>query len=215
MIPPVMLGAYLGYSPTGDVKDIKGQGVLSGAGLTNITEEKIDANILKEQIDTDHQQKQRGTGLYRPKFIIPSKEIFSQTQQQKYNDDVLFSLFDMVTEQGGLGGDSNPLVRSNNMNEDIRYKGAGITLDNRLLFNKDITQKIGNKQLDKMFLGNKLPPVKFVYQDPEDSFKFEANQFFVNNENTAVQMLSPYDDMTRTDQFWQTFPKSMLYSQVP
>jgi len=214
-IPPTLLGAYLGFSPTGDIKDISGKGVLSGAGLTNITEEKIDANILKEQIDTDHQQTEKGTGLFRPKFIIPSKEIFSQTQQQKYNDDVLFSLFDMVTEEGGLGGNSNPLVRSNNMNDDIRYKGAGITLDNRLLFNKDITQKTGNKELDKMFLGNKLPPVKFVYQDPEDSFKYEANQFFVNNENTAIQMLSPYDDMTRTDQFWQTFPKSMLYSQVP
>ena len=168
----------------------------------------------RDQLDKSDQHS-NGTGKFRPKFIIPSVDIFQTSQQEKYIDDVEFSLFDFVPDEGGNGGMENPLVRSNNVNQSIRFQGAGVMLDNRLLYNKDITDKLSDSELEVLYLGHKLPALTFVDQNPADTFRYQAQQFYVNNENVSIEMFSPYSEYSNTDTYWTSFPKNVLYSKVP
>lgn len=201
---------------------------VTGAGLkqafkqdtatTNaIEEEKIDVEVLQKQVDTTQQKDEQKTGKLRPRFIIPSVDVLDVSQQEKYIDDVEFSLFDYVPEnsEGGNGGLDNMLVRDNAINESVRFQGAGVTLDSRLLYNKDITSKMSDSELEVLFLGHKLPALQFVDQNPELVFDQQATQFDVNNQLTDVEMFSPYSNFSNTDVYWNSFNKNVLYSKVP
>ena len=201
---------------------------VTGAGLTQafkqdtattnaIEEEKIDVEVLQKQVDTTQQKDEQKTGKLRPRFIIPSVDVLDVSQQEKYIDDVEFSLFDYVPEnsEGGNGGLDNMLVRDNAINESVRFQGAGVTLDSRLLYNKDITSKMSDSELEVLFLGHKLPALQFVDQNPELVFDQQATQFDVNNQLTDVEMFSPYSNFSNTDAYWNSFNKNVLYSKVP
>ena len=155
---------------------------------------------------------------FRPTFIIPSSDILQSSKQEVYADQVEFALFDMVTEEGGLGGMSNDLYKSNAVNDSIRYQKAGVTLQNSVLYNQNLHNP-STQEVKGMFLG--LPPIQFVNERKADATYFEdwdryqAKHYYVNGENTAIEFLSPYRDFSNTEVYWNTFPKNVLYSEVP
>jgi hypothetical protein len=170
-----------------------------------------------QSINKKEQKDEQKVGKLRPRFIIPSVDVLDVSQQEKYIDDVEFSLFDYVPEnsEGGNGGLDNMLVRDNAINESVRFQGAGVTLDSRLLYNKDITSKMSDSELEVLFLGHRLPVLQFVDQNPELVFDQQATQFDVNNELTDIEMFSPYSNFSNTDVYWNSFNKNVLYSKVP
>ena len=211
------LEAFITSGVTG-ITGIGVKGLKQDTATTNgIEEEKIDVEVIQQQVDTVQQKDKQTVGKLRPRFIIPSVDVLDVSQQEKYIDDVEFSLFDYVPEnsEGGNGGLDNLLVRDNAINESVRFQGAGITLNSRLLYNKDITSKMSDSELEVLFLGHKLPVLQFVDQNPELVFDQQATQFDVNNQLTDVEMFSPYSNFSNTDVYWNSFHKNVLYSKVP
>ena len=67
---------------------------------------------------------------------------------------------------------------------------------------------------------NRLPKMKFLYSDEfnEQEFnlsEFEVDQYDVNNERTAIQILSPYAEFTNNQLIDQFIDTSILYGVVP
>ena len=218
---PALIGAYLGYTPSGKVQDVVGDGILSGAGLT---ERKIliDERELKNVQAVEGQEMGKNE-QWQPKIITPNASLALDTsQQEKYASDLQSSLFDYVlpTSEGANGTvKTNKLKAMQEFNDDVRYYKSGIFIP-RHMFNNYYTQdSLTSDVLERLTLGEKplikLPDMKFIPQDNETTFDTVAQLQFVNKENTAIGMKDPYRFGSNVDNFWMINPDSLLYTVNP
>jgi hypothetical protein len=174
---------------------------------------------------------QRGAGILKPKFIMPSVNILNRSDQEGYVDDLEFAMFDFVQDEGGNDPNGkNPLVKDQNITHALRYGGGGITVNSMFgedlasypaIFPKDKPDKLANSRIQEFFFGeNRLPEMKFLYSNEFEAqefnqSEFEVNEYDVNNERTAISALSPYADFTNNQLLDQFIDSSILYGVVP
>jgi hypothetical protein len=181
---------------------------------TSVIDETIAQLDQKEQLD----KKKRANMQWQPKTIVPSTSIFDESRHERFIDAVEFAQFNYVPEgsEGGYGTPmTNPLKRSDMLSEEIRYTNAGVTIPtdfyNRLLEASNLSEA----ELEKLFIGEKIPEMRFIAQDNDDTFDNVNTRFYVNNENTAVGVDDPYRFYSNVDNYWQTEPDSMLFTVNP
>ena len=180
------------------------------------------AENIKEGKDKDDVR--RGAGILKPKFIVPSVNIFNKTEQEQYVDDIEFAMFDFVQDDSG-GNDptgTNPILRDQTLSQGLRYQRAGVTINS--LYGKNLPDNPKNMtqaMMDELFLGEPLlPTMKFLFSEEFNTqefnlSEFEVNNYDVNNELTAVEMLSPYANFTNNQLLDQFIDTSILYGVVP
>ena len=168
-------------------------------------------------------QLQRGVGILKPKFIIPSVNLLSRSEQESYVDDLEFAMFDFVQDEGGNDPNgTNPLTRDQTITNNLRYQNSGVTINSFFGENlPDNPYDFKQERVKELFEGeNRLPRMKFLYSDEFNAqefnlSEFEVDQFDVNNERTAVQMVSPYAEFTNNQLLDQFIDTSILYGVVP
>ena len=220
MLPAAAVGAYLGYTPSGQPDDVIGKGIVSGAG---ITEKKIQVDP-KVLADTQAQldQEPSNNKQWIPKAIQPSTAILDQSQQEKYADDLEFVAFNYIppTSEGAQGTiNTNPLKRQQYMGDEIRYTNAGVFIPYDTWSQINNTNDISEQRIREMALGQKplvpLPDLKFIAQDNETTFENMAEYHYVNNENTAIEYQSPYSDFSDVRNYWAINEQSELFTINP
>lgn len=166
----------------------------------------------------------RGAGILKPKFIVPSVNIFAKTEQEQFVDDMEFAMFDFVQDDSG-GNDpdgNNPILRDQTLSKGLRYQRSGVTVNS--LYGRDIPndpKNISKELMNQLFLGEPvLPQMKFLFSEefnPQEFnlSEFEVNNYDVNNELTAIEMLSPYANFTNNQLLDQFIDTSILYGIVP
>ena len=166
----------------------------------------------------------RGAGILKPKFIVPSVNIFAKTEQESFVDDMEFAMFDFVQDDSG-GNDpdgNNPILRDQTLSKGLRYQRSGVTVNS--LYGRDIPnnpKNISKELMNQLFLGEPvLPQMKFLFSEefnPQEFnlSEFEVNNYDVNNELTAIEMLSPYANFTNNQLLDQFIDTSILYGVVP
>ena len=216
VLPPSLLGLYMGYTPSGKVEDVVGRGVTSGAG---ITEQKITVtpDVLaqtKAQLDQDPSKNK----IWQPKAITPTADILDVPRQEKYADDVEFIAFNYIppTSEGAEGTvDTNPLKYQQLLESKIRYTDAGVYVP-YVTWNKiNDANNITDKRLRTMALGPKLPEMKFQTFDNNTTFENIAKWQYVNGENTAVEFKSEYADFSNVENSWWTNENNVLFTINP
>jgi hypothetical protein len=211
IVPPSIVGAYLGYNPTNS--EPIGTGIVTGGG---ITERKLIATPgVIEQTQVQENQQKSGNKIWQPKSISPTTDILNESKQERYADDVEFIAFNYIapTSEGGYGTvDTNPLKRSQATADALRYTDAGVYVPYLLWNQINNTNEMKPKQLEKLALGVELPPMEFIAQDNEETFEEVARLQFPNNELMAIEFLSPYADFSNVENFWMTNPDNMLFT---
>ena len=166
---------------------------------------------------------ERGAGKLKPKFIVPSANIFSKTEQEQYVDDMEFAMFDFVQDEGGNDPyGTNPILRDQHMTENLRYQRSGVNVYSLYGANlPDNPKNMPMKKMQEMFLGeNRLPEMKFLFSNEFESqefnqSEFEVDEYDVNNERTAIEAFSPYANFTNNQLLDQFYDTSILYGVVP
>jgi hypothetical protein len=166
----------------------------------------------------------RGAGILKPKFIVPSVNIFNKTEQEQYVDDIEFAMFDFVQDDSG-GNDptgTNPILRDQTLSQGLRYQRSGVTVNS--LYGKNLPDNPKNMtqaMLAELFLGEPLlPTMKFLFSEEFNvqefnQSEFEVNNYDVNNELTAIEAFSPYANFTNNQLLDQFIDTSILYGVVP
>ncbi len=204
-LPPMIAGALIGATGIGE-------NVFSGAG---VTERKItvDPSVLAETMATE-QQDTKQTKKWITKAIFPTPDILDETQQEKFVDDIEFSMFNFIepSSQGATGTiKTNPLKRSQFLSDQIRYMDAGISMSG-MLYNKEFPTNTNQQQLDTYKLGQEmLPEMTFMEQDNADTFT-PIGRHYVNNQDIAVEMFSPFTNFSDNRNYWQINERSKLYN---
>ena len=233
------IASTIANSRRGEAGPVEGTGPVVGTGPeTNIDVKstiKESPIILKnDELNQDQAQNieegkkkdeiRRGAGILKPKFIVPSVNIFNKTEQEQYVDDIEFAMFDFVQDDSG-GNDptgTNPILRDQTLSQGLRYQRAGVTINS--LYGKNLPDNPKNMtqaMLAELFLGEPLlPTMKFLFSDefnPQEFnlSEFEVNNYDVNNELTAIEMLSPYANFTNNQLLDQFIDTSILYGVVP
>jgi hypothetical protein len=166
---------------------------------------------------------ERGAGKLKPKFIVPSANIFSKTEQEQYVDDMEFAMFDFVQDEGGNDPyGTNPILRDQHMTENLRYQRSGVNVYSLYGANlPDNPRNMPAKKMQEMFLGeNRLPEMKFLFSNEFEAqefnqSEFEVDEYDVNNERTAIEAFSPYANFTNNQLLDQFYDTSILYGVVP
>jgi hypothetical protein len=175
---------------------------------------QLPGDILTEQ--QDKIEKMQGKGLLRPKFIIPSTNILQPSDQELAADALEFAAFDFVrpNTEGGEGDlQTNILKRSQKLNENIRFQGAGVRVNS--LFGYDLPVQPSQETINNLFLYKALPPLKFQEQEYNLS-EFEVMSYDPINQRGAIEMFSPYNDFSDTiPDDRNEMDMSMLFSIVP
>jgi hypothetical protein len=230
------------FARSSDSRNKLSAGVAVGAGLSKIAADAIFPNqetksgSIKEDPIAYKQDKSdqndvptspgliRGAGILKPKFIVPSVNIFAKTEQEQFVDDMEFAMFDFVQDDSG-GNDpdgTNPILRDQTISKGLRYQRSGVTVNS--LYGRDIPNNpynISKEMMNQLFLGESvLPQMKFLFSEefyPQEFnlSEFEVNNYDVNNELTAIEMLSPYANFTNNQLLDQFIDTSILYGVVP
>jgi ribosomal protein L12E/L44/L45/RPP1/RPP2 len=188
-------------------------------GLALIDEEPIVPPTL-EIVQQDDSKSATGKGrigdgrqLWRPKAILPAVGILEPTDNEVDADQLEWTAFDYVqpTSEGTDGTvETNVLKRQNFVEDAIRYQNAGVEVNQVY----GMFPPYSAAEEKKLFTGPELPEMKFLDQTFNLS-EYEVQSYDVNNDRTAIEMLSPYQFGTNTSQNWMTMPTSILYSVVP
>jgi hypothetical protein len=215
---------------------IVGGSAIAGAGLVGAgivggmskQQPRIKENplIFKQEQTTQgdgESNVERGAGKLKPKFIVPSANIFSKTEQEQYVDDMEFAMFDFVQDEGGNDPyGTNPILRDQHMTENLRYQRSGVNVYSLYGANlPDNPRNMPMKKMQEMFLGeNRLPEMKFLFSNEFESqefnqSEFEVDEYDVNNERTAIEAFSPYANFTNNQLLDQFYDTSILYGVVP
>jgi hypothetical protein len=215
---------------------IVGGSAIAGAGLVgagivggmNKQQPRIKENplIFKQEQTTQgdgESNVERGAGKLKPKFIVPSANIFSKTEQEQYVDDMEFAMFDFVQDEGGNDPyGTNPILRDQHMTENLRYQRSGVNVYSLYGANlPDNPRNMPAKKMQEMFLGeNRLPEMKFLFSNEFEAqefnqSEFEVDEYDVNNERTAIEAFSPYANFTNNQLLDQFYDTSILYGVVP
>jgi hypothetical protein len=172
-------------------------------------------DVFTQQTE-DELKKITGKGLLRPKFIIPNVNILQPSDQELAADALEFAAFDFVrpNTEGGEGDlNTNILKRSQKLNENIRFQGAGVQVNS--LFGYDLPVQPSQETINNLFLYKALPPLKFQEQEYNLS-EFEVMSYDPINQRGAIEMFSPYNDFSDTiPDDRNEMDTSMLFSIVP
>ena len=175
---------------------------------------QLPGDVLTEQQDKIKQI--TGKGLLRPKFIIPNVNILQPSDQELAADALEFAAFDFVrpNTEGGEGDlNTNILKRSQKLNENIRFNGAGVQINS--LFGYDLPVQPSQETINNLFLYKALPPLKFQEQEYNLS-EFEVMSYDPINQRGAVEMFSPYNDFSdNIPDDRNEMDMSVLFSIVP
>lgn len=163
------------------------------------------------------QEQPESRGFLKPKFIIPSSDIFNKSIQEEYIDDLEFSMFDFVKDDsGGLDpNNDNYLIRDQKLTEALRYQNAGVNIPSLFGQKPKYTE---NLFIPKDNTNIKIPEISFLYGDAINEFnlsEFETKIYDVNNERIAIDFASPYYYMTDNQLLDQYIDTSILYGVVP
>jgi len=204
---------------------------LVGAGIVgsmNKQQPRIKENpvIFKQEQTTQGEGEgvtERGAGKLKPKFIVPSANIFSKTEQEQYVDDMEFAMFDFVQDEGGNDPyGTNPILRDQHLTENLRYQRSGVNVYSLYGANlPDDPRNMPIKKMQELFLGeNRLPEMKFLFSNEFEAqefnqSEFEVDEYDVNNERIAIEALSPYANFTNNQLLDQFYDTSILYGVVP
>jgi len=204
-LSPAVIGALLGYSGVG-------KEYTSGAG---ITERKItvDPSVLAETKAVD-QQEGKDPKKWITKAIMPTPDILDETRQEKFIDDLEYAAFNYI-EPGSEGANgnlkTNPLKRSQFLSEQLRYMDAGISTPS-MLYNVQFPTNTPQKQMETYKLGqDMLPQMEFLVDDNADTFT-PIGKHYVNNNDVAVELLSPFANFSDVRNYWAINRKSNLYN---
>jgi len=206
-------------TPTGPVQDARTK-------LENkIKEFKIETPMTEKLTSTQQttgdiltkQEQPESRGFLKPKFIIPSSDIFNKSIQEEYIDDLEFSMFDFVKDDsGGLDpNNDNYLIRDQKLTEALRYQNAGVNIPS--LFGQKPKYN-ENLFIPKDNTNIKIPEISFLYGDAINEFnlsEFETKIYDPNNDRTAIEVASPYYYMTDNQLLDQYIDTSILYGVVP
>jgi hypothetical protein len=187
--------------------------------LSGVTETKLEVPAtatapaaIAKQLD----QQTSGNNVWQPKAISPGTNIFDESKQERYAEDLEYVMFNYIepTSEGASGTvDTNPLKASQARADGIRYSESGVYVPYMLWNQVNDTTEMTEKRFKKMALGPvRLPDMIFEDQDNETTFAEEATHQFPNGENTAIGFLSPYADYSNVDNFWSLNEQSMLYT---
>jgi len=165
----------------------------------------------------------RGAGKLKPKFIVPSANIFNKTEQEQYVDDIEFAMFDFVQDEGGNDPyGTNPLLRDQQITDGLRYQRSGVNVYSLYGANlPDNPKNMPLKKMNEMFLGeNRLPEMKFLFSNEFEGqefnqSEFEVDEYDVNNDRIAIEAYSPYANFTNNQLLDQFYDTSILYGVVP
>jgi len=183
---------------------------------TPMTEKLISTKQTTGDILTTQEQPE-SRGFLKPKFIIPSSDIFNKSIQEEYIDDLEFSMFDFVKDDtGGLDpNNDNFLMRDQKLTEALRYQNSGVTVPSLYGQKPKYTQ---NLFIPKDETKIKIPEISFLYGDAINEFnlsEFETKIYDPSNDRTAIDIASPYYYMTDNQLLDQYIDTSILYGVVP
>jgi hypothetical protein len=204
------------------LKDIKTNqptdNIMSSA---EVEEAPVEFEVTKQTV-IQQSINDRGVGILKPKFIVPSVDVVTKSDQEQYVDDIEFAMFDFVQDDsGGLDPDgTNYLLKDQSISLGIRYNKAGVTINSE--FGEDLPDqpsKINNEFLKEGFLGEKIPEMKFLFSNEFEGQEFNLSEFEtktydVNNERVAIQYKSPYADFTDNQLMDQFIDTIVLYGLV-
>ena len=158
-------------------------------------------------------------GTQRPKFITPSVNVLQPSEQEKQAQYDEWAIFDFVKPQeegasGNLG--NNPLKRMVETEHETIMRNAGIDLDPALssVF-KDRMIDTNQEQLKADMLPPLMPDTSKEPRQVYDVSEYEVKTYDINNDRTAIEMASPYDNMTPIVLTNDEVRRSVLYGRVP
>lgn len=212
-LPVAVVAGMLGFKKYG-------QDITSGAGITE-SKINIDRQVLAETRAQINQEPSNNK-QWKPKSILPSTAVLDQSRQEKYADDLEFIAFNYIppTSEGGYGTvDTNPLKRNQMIENEIRFTKAGVFVPYDTWNQMNDTNNISEQRVQELALGQKpiitLPEMRFIAQDNADTFENVAQHQYVNNENTAIEWMSPYNEYSNVDNFWMINENSKLFTINP
>ena len=174
----------------------------------------------KIKVPEDWSENKQAKGTLRPKFISPSVNVLQPSEQDIQADFDEWAIFDFVQPVNNYGAEgnneNNPLKRMARVEEETRYRNAGIDLDPSLA--SVYTNREVNTSQEAMAM-NMLPPLmpdtssqpRQVY----DVSEYEVKSYDVNNDRTQIEYQSPYDNMTPIVLTNDEIRRSVLYGRVP
>ena len=203
-----------------DVSELKKGNVVKTTKIELPSNYKFKDNELKERDkDGGWQLNRQNKGTQRPKFITPSVNVLQPSEQAKQAQYDEWAIFDFVKPQeegasGNLG--NNPLKRMVDTEHETIMRNAGIDLDPALssVF-KDRMIDNNQEQLKADMLPPLMPDTSKEPRQVYDISEYEVRSYDVNNDRTAIEMTSPYDNMTPIVLTNDEIRRSVLYGRVP
>jgi hypothetical protein len=178
-----------------------------------------DEELKERNEEGGWQMNRQNKGTQRPKFITPSVNVLQPSEQAKQAQYDEWAIFDFVKpEELGASGniDNNPLKRMVDTEHETIMRNAGVDLDPALssVF-KDRTIDTNQEQLKADMLPPLMPDTSKEPRQVYDVSEYEVKSYDVNNDRTAIEMASPYDNMTPIVLTNEEVRKSILYGRVP
>jgi hypothetical protein len=171
-------------------------------------------------VPEDWSENKQAKGTLRPKFISPSVNVLQPSEQDIQADFDEWAIFDFVQPVNNYGAEgnieNNPLKRMARVEEETRYRNAGIDLDPSLA--SVYTNREVNTSQEAMAMDMLPPLMPDTSSQPRqvyDVSEYEVKSYDVNNDRTQIEYQSPYDNMTPIVLTNDEIRRSVLYGRVP
>jgi hypothetical protein len=159
-------------------------------------------------------------GTQRPKFISPSVNVLQPSEQDIQADFDEWAIFDFVQPVNNYGAEgnlnNNPLKRMARVEEETRFRNAGIDLQPALssvFTNNEVNDNQSQLALD--MLPPLMPDTSNQPRQVYNVSEYEVKSYDINNDRTAIEYQSPYDSMTPIVLTNDEIRRSVLYGRVP
>jgi hypothetical protein len=186
-------------------------------GLVESEEEKKQKD---DEIGQGWHSNQQNKGTQRPKFITPSVNVLQPSEQDIQADFDEWAIFDFVQPVNNYGTEgnlnNNPLKRMARVEEETRFRNAGIDLQPALssvFTNREVNDNQSQLALD--MLPPLMPDTSNQPRQVYNVSEYEVKSYDVNNDRTAIEYQSPYDNMTPIVLTNDQIRRSVLYGRVP
>jgi len=174
----------------------------------------------KIKVPEDWSENKQAKGTLRPKFISPSVNVLQPSEQDIQADFDEWAIFDFVQPVNNYGAEgnneNNPLKRMARVEEETRYRNAGMDLDPSLASvytNREINTS--NEAMAMDMLPPLMPDTSSQPRQVYDVSEYEVKSYDVNNDRTQIEYQSPYDNMTPIVLTNDEIRRSVLYGRVP
>ncbi len=174
----------------------------------------------KIKVPEDWSENKQAKGTLRPKFITPSVNVLQPSEQDIQADFDEWAIFDFVQPVNNYGAEgnneNNPLKRMARVEEETRYRNAGMDLEPSLASvytNREINTS--NEAMAMDMLPPLMPDTSSQPRQVYDVSEYEVKSYDVNNDRTQIEYQSPYDNMTPIVLTNDEIRRSVLYGRVP